>query len=409
MHRRGFLALGLAGASAGCLGRLPFAADEPTEGPRTIHVEAGASSWRADGTADAPMPTISSALERATPGDTVAVAPGEYRESIAPTRGGLPGEPITITGPPDAVVRASDDAYYPVLLQTSHVHLTGLSVDGLKDPDDPEELDAYAPSSLVQVRPVADTDEYVEDLVIAPHRIGNGRAALVNVERARNVEIGPFRVSGPAGTAYLLTDRQEHNGEVVYLGTSPTNLGSHSHPWTEYDRTSDVLVHHVDNAAGHHHSELVNTKLGTHDVTIEYCTDGGGSRNTEPWPPASVRFQSYAATVRWCDLRDGDGYGVEVAAYYADQRQREVDEADLTEAERRGGTDHSIYGNRVTGFEAGAFAFPASPVGQTPAVQRRFCGNDFEGSSPGDPGKSCGNDVPTGDGVGHTGGSSRRA
>lgn len=49
------------------------------------------------GTAAAPFCTISAAVRRAvTPGDTVRVAPGTYREQVTPTASGAAGNPITI-------------------------------------------------------------------------------------------------------------------------------------------------------------------------------------------------------------------------------------------------------------------------------------------------------------------------
>lgn len=406
MRRRrvlGLLATGL-GTGAGCVGRLPVTGDRSGDGPRTIYVDAEAGGLGADGSRESPLHTIGAALDVAGPGDTVRVASGEYVERIEPPNGGEPGEPITITGPPDAVIRSDPAEYNVVLIRESHVHLRGLSIDGLENPDAPGDVDSYSRAQLVQLRPPKHVDRYLRDVVIAPHRIGNTMKSLVSVERSRNVEVGPFRVIGPAGAGYLYTDEAGHNGEIVYVGTSPSNLGTDWHPWTEYDRTADVHVHHVDNSAGHPHSELVNTKLGTHDVTVEYCTDGGGSQNTEDYPAASVRLQSYGATVRWCDLRDGGGFGVEVASHTAHDAQERKSAEELTEAERRGGTDNAIYGNRVTGFEEGAFDFPDADLGQDSAAQRLFCGNQYDGETDGEPGVPCPGSVPEGEGTGHTGG-----
>lgn len=371
------------------------------ENPNTIFVaEDGARS--ASGTADDPLDSIRVAVSRAEPGDTVQVRPGEYEELLRPPRGGEPGEPITVTGPPDAVLRSDPRRYNVVLIRHSHVHITGLTIDGLEDPDAPDEVDSYSRAQLVQTRPPTDTDEYLTDIVISPHRIGNTQKSIVSMERTRNAEVGPFRVIGPAGAKYLFADRAGHNGEIVYVGTSPSNLETDWHPWAEYDQSSDILIHHIDNSEGYGHSELVNTKLGTHDVTVEYCTDGGGSRNTEDSPAASVRFQSFDATLRWCDLRDGRGYGVEIASFKARDAQEE--RSDPSEIQRRGGTDNSVYGNRITGFDDAAIAYPVDS--QTEADQRRVCGNEYDGESMGDPDASCSSDLPQGDGIGHTGGDS---
>src|SRR4051794_41946059 len=56
--------------------------------PPVIHV-ATAGSDTADGSEDSPFRTISRAAAIARPGDTVLVHGGEYREWVAPRRGGL--------------------------------------------------------------------------------------------------------------------------------------------------------------------------------------------------------------------------------------------------------------------------------------------------------------------------------
>jgi hypothetical protein len=435
MDRRRFLALGATGLGvvAGCAGRAETdtesgsggtatssqtsrptersgetdsptdsPTDTPRENPDTVFVDAEAGEAGAPGTADRPLDSIQRALERAEPGETVYARPGVYRELVRPSHGGEPGAPITLTGPPDAVLESHPDVYNVVLIRHSHVHVTGLTIDGLENPDAPDDVDSYSDAQLVQARPPTSTDEYLEDVVVAPHRIGNSQKSLVSLERTRNAEVGPFRVVGPAGTKYLLTDRAGHNGEIVYVGTSPSNLGTEWHPWTEYDQTSGIRVHHIDNSGGHGHSELVNTKLGTHDVTVEYCTDGGGSRNTEDSPAAAVRLQSFGATVRWCHLADGHGHGVEIASYKARDAQERTD--DPSEIERRGGTDNAVYGNRIRGFDGKALAFEVDS--QTQADQRHVCGNEYDGPTDGDPDADCDGAVPAGDGVGHTGGDS---
>jgi len=59
----------------------------------TFHVSP-AGDDRAAGTAAAPFRTVQRGAEAAQPGDTVLVAPGIYRERVAPPRGGADGKPI---------------------------------------------------------------------------------------------------------------------------------------------------------------------------------------------------------------------------------------------------------------------------------------------------------------------------
>lgn len=384
------------------------ASTETTQAPEdAIFVSTDGASSN-DGSRESPLRTVQRAVKRAQPGDTVYVLSGQYFQSVKTVRPGRPDAPITITGPPDAVISGEKGAEYAKAfgISHSHIHITGLTIDGLQDPSKPDDPASYMRAG---VSSMPEDYEYLTDLVIKPHAAGNVRGNLIHVAFAENVEVGEFRVIGPAGLRYLLADRVGHWGELVYLGQSPLQEPNEIEKKGELaglDTTNNVHVHHVDNSAGHGHSELVNAKLGTHDVLVEYCTDAGGSQNTESYPAASVNLQSYGATVRWCNLRNGHGHGVTVGSRIALKRQSEKDASELVEAERRGGTDNALYGNRVTGFDDRAFAFPRSDGGQTPDAQRVFCGNEYDGSTEGEPDAACPESVPAGDGVGHTGGDS---
>lgn len=64
----------------------------------------------ADGSAAAPFRTVQRGAEAARPGDTVLVAPGIYRERVAPPRGGTEGAAITFRSaePHRAMIRGSE-------------------------------------------------------------------------------------------------------------------------------------------------------------------------------------------------------------------------------------------------------------------------------------------------------------
>jgi hypothetical protein len=80
---------------------------------RDLHVAGGseaASDENAGTTPDRPLKTISAAVAKAQPGDTVWVQSGTYRESIPFPRSGEPGRPIRIAAAPgaDVVIKGSD-------------------------------------------------------------------------------------------------------------------------------------------------------------------------------------------------------------------------------------------------------------------------------------------------------------
>lgn len=369
--------------------------DTPRENPASVFVGPDGSDTNS-GHRNEPLATIQESINRAESGETIQVLPGEYRELVTTRRSGETGNPITITGPPNAYLRSPDEVGHLLWIRHSHVHLRGLTIDGTIDPDHPDQASSYQLETLVESKPRLDSNEYLTDLVIAPHGIGNGQGPLISPNRTTNSEVGPFRVIGPAGLEWKLTNKTGHVGEIVYLGTDPTNLGTDWHPWTENDKTSDIRVHRIDNSEGHPHSRLVQTKPGVHDVLIEYCTDGGGTEIWRDGTSSSVFFECHRATLRWCVLENGDGTGVTIGSPWASQE-------DATAAERKSGSMNSVYGNKIVGFADKAVRFPH---GQGQADQEHICGNEYEDPTDGNPGRPCPYGVPQGGSIGHTGGDS---
>ncbi len=90
-------------------------ADHPIQPDRVVlWVDGAQGDDRNDGReARAALRTIQQGLERATPGATVRVRPGVYRESLRPTVSGRPGQPVTVVadeGAGTVVVRGSRSA-----------------------------------------------------------------------------------------------------------------------------------------------------------------------------------------------------------------------------------------------------------------------------------------------------------
>lgn len=367
----------------------------PRERPNTIFVDA-ASGTGGVGTADDPMGRLQRAVEAARPGTTVQVRPGEYREKLTTVRSGEPGAPITITGPAEAVVRGSRSDYGIVRIHHSHVHLRGLTLEGLLDPDHPDRLRSYIDGQLIQTRPPHQTDEYLEDIVLAPHNIGYSRKSLIGLERTKNAEIGPLRVTGLAGADYLVGNEDDHNGELFYIGTALSNLGTDWHPWTDHDRTRNVRIHHIDNSAGHGHAEAVDFKEGTADITVEYLTDRGGGRVSDDDTPAAISFKSHGGTARWCDIGDAP-----VAVEF------DFDHPDLAH-------DNHLYGNRIHAAGEAAVLAGGEPLAALSADELdRFagtgslaCGNEIEGVETHPAQTGCPADLPTSETLGHLGGES---
>lgn len=130
-----------------------------------------------EGTDSNPFRELQHALAVAEPGIVVRLQSGEYRANVSTTGGGEPGDPITLTGPPDAVVRPAEGGSTLLGILHSHVHVTGLTLDGLADPDRKwSDASAWA-SDVVTISPGPRYEDegvdYLEDVVFEPHGVGN--------------------------------------------------------------------------------------------------------------------------------------------------------------------------------------------------------------------------------------------
>lgn len=383
----------------------------------TIHVSRDGSDDN-PGTEDEPLSSIQTAVERVEPGQTIYVHPGEYVESVAFRDGGEPDAPVTLTGPPDAVLKPPEDwEHQAVTIGESHIQITGLTITGLYNPDEPENAESYHSGKLIDLNTFADEVGYIEGLVISPHRIGGAGGALINTKRIKNCEIGGFKVIGPAGANWIFDDTEHHYGEIVYLGTASNNIVNRG-DFDDYDNTRNVRVHHIDNSEGHPHSELVDCKTGTESITIEYCTDAWGAEKDDGLERTQIiNMGGHDCTVRWNVLRGSRGHGIEINGglmrpEYGDLDWRWSYATPETEFEERIGTENSVYGNTITEYTEKAVYYQQihrmrDSVGRAdPENQRHVCGNTIDGPTDGSPEAACDEDLPPGEGIGHLGGDS---
>lgn len=420
MQRRRFLtALGVGFTGiAGCVTEnegTPSSSSRPSgqRDSRTLYVAPEGNIGRGRGTRSYPYTSIQTALENAEPGDVIDVGAGVYHERIQTHHGGTADDPITISGPTGAIIRPPVQGQgtlpAPVLtISHAHIHLTGCTFDGLANPDRAGEARWY--SSLIDVQPEASQD-YLTDIAIKPDAVGNSYKALVNLVRVREAEVGTFTVTGPAGVQHLYGDVDGHNGEIVYVGTAIDNLGERWYPWDTVDESSEIHIHHIDNSGGHPHAELVDAKPGTSEVTIEYCTDAGGSGHYllpghEHPSEAAVSLSGRDNTLRWCVIENGSGHGVKVDSWGRARQERFEEETGepFPEAAKDAGQNNAIYGNRLLDNKGKAIRFEMDEEGNLfgygPDDQRVLCGNEITGESHGAPEKPCPDSVPTSERIG---------
>ncbi|QLH82016.1 hypothetical protein [Halosimplex pelagicum] len=327
----------------------------------------------ATGVENNPLATIQEGLDRAIAGDTVHVRSGTYLENLTTVRDGRAGNPITITGPPDAVFSGGGNSR-SFEINHSHIHIRGMTFDGFHDKDNPDDWRSYR-DKMIYAQPTS--PEYLTGLVIKPHGVGNTYGEAIRIAMTEDSEIGEFELIAPTGREhYGPGDADGSNGEVVYIGTSPTQIDEEPHNGN-VDRSNNIHVHHIDNSDGHVHSELVNTKEGTHDILIEYCTD----RGAEYLYGAPMNIQGTKTTVRFCKLNKNKSSGVRLGWSTAHE--------DAPDA----GTNNSVYYNEIMNNMAKAINLPKDNAG--PETQATICGNETNGRTNGSPSTNCSDDIPT--------------
>lgn len=220
----------------------------------------------AAGTAAAPT-TLTAAIDRAGPGTTIRLTPGIYHGPIRTMRAGTQTAPITITGPEsgfDPAQRRQAVVYGTgriVTIDHSWIHLRGFTIDGQ------ERLTAAQVAMPTDLAGVDDWKAEHQNL------IDDGRLVYVGADEASRditgILIADMYLTGAGGECVRLrnnahgnvvadnlirycglygkdapagSDRSRwHNGEGVYLGTSPKST---TQPLPGTDRTSGNWVWH---------------------------------------------------------------------------------------------------------------------------------------------------------------------
>jgi hypothetical protein len=214
------------------------------------HTQLYVSPWGSDrdgGTAAGrPLRHIQAALDRATPGSTIRLSPGLYRERLSTVRSGTVHEPIAILGPGTWTGQRDDeratvrDTGTVFSVNHSHYLIAGFAIEGQEGVD----YDSL-PVRLGDVDSAKDAiqrDVRLSKLiVIGQNNVGVGvtdvtvrrmslRGAGQECVRVRNgahgnvIEDSTIRWCGLYSSPDQYSYRY-HNGEGVYLGTSAKSEG----------------------------------------------------------------------------------------------------------------------------------------------------------------------------------------
>ena len=320
-----------------------------------------------DGSRGAPLRTIQAALDRATPGTQITLAPGVYRERLQTTRAGEPGAPIRIQGPETGTDRAG--RYRAVLYGTgrvlsidhSHYVLDGFTIDGQEKlsgvafPTDLAGIDTWkasvqddvADGRLVYVGAADDSRDITGVQIRNMFLSGAGGECvrLRNNAHDNAVVDSVIQYCGLYGKGDGDERATFHNGEGVYIGTSPN---SDSQPMYDNDTSSGNLV--VGNTIRTFGSECFDVKENARANVFQGNTCSDNTESAE-FDGSNVELRGQDNVVRDNTITGSAGFGVKIAA----------------------DDDHDPSGNVVADNRIADSAVALKV--ETASVQGRICGN----------------------------------
>ncbi|HXG61331.1 MAG TPA: right-handed parallel beta-helix repeat-containing protein [Planctomycetota bacterium] len=295
--------------------------------------------------------TIQKILDEAGPGDTIHLAPGIYRQDLRSVRHGEPGRPITIEGPPEAVIQGGGEDRV-ILIRHDYHTLRGFTVDGLHgSPDHPRgyrDILLYVHGS--------EPRRGVTGLRVLRMTFRNSGGEAVRLRYfARRNEIAFCRFER-CGVYDFRFKGGGKNGEAVYIGTAPEQLKDGKNPTADPDACSENWIHH--NFFDTRGNEAVDIKEASFANRVEYNevtgqldpdSGGLGCRGNRNVFRFNVVYGNAGAGIRLGG--DGERDGIENDVYHNVLRDN-----------RAGGLrvqrwpQGKICGNVVSGNAAGAAA-----------------------------------------------------
>lgn len=270
-----------------------------------------AGSGAARGTRSEPFQSIQKALEYAKPGDAINLAPGRYYQDFKTVRNGEPGRPIVIRGERSAVVSGAG-ASRVVEINHDYIEFHGFTIDGKHAPQ--EDKDSYRDKLIYAVGNRA--GDGVTGLRIIRMNIRNAGGECIRLRyQAQRNEIANSVIENCGVYDFVYKDGGK-NGEGIYIGTAPEQLGKRGVPDSAIDRSNANWIHH--NTFNTRGNECVDIKEGSSGNIVEHnrCTgqkdkksaglDARGSGNTFRH---NVVYGNRGAGIRLGGDEDDDGVG----------------------------------------------------------------------------------------------------
>jgi len=295
-----------------------------------------------------PLATIQRAVDLARPGDTIELAPGVYMQDVVSRRDGDAGAPITIHGPPGAILKGGGKSRV-FEIHHDNITLDGFTIDGLWG--DPGRLEGYREKLLYVVgRQPRDGVSGLKILGMTFRNAGGECLRLRYFAQHNEVAFSSFVGCGVHDFKFGAGKR---NGEAIYIGTAPEQRGNGENPTADVDQSSANWIH--DNTFDTQGNECVDIKEGASANVVE------GNRCTGQRDPNSGGFDARGSyNIIRNNLSFGNvGAGIRLGGDTA-----------------KDGIDNQVYGNTIYGNGAGGIKVVHGP--------QQLCGNDLGENKRGD-------------------------
>ncbi|HEX4431009.1 MAG TPA: DUF1565 domain-containing protein, partial [Frankiaceae bacterium] len=345
-----------------------------TASTTNLYVSPQGNDHSSGATSATPFATIQAALNIAKPGTTIHLAPGTYRQEPTTKVNGTASAPISIVGTETGF--ASSARNQTVLtgggrilnINNSYYTISGFTIDGQSA------LHGIVwPSSLAAVRSFKDSiqsraaDSRLIYIGSADNAVGVSNVHIDNMflrgaggecVRMRNdanhneISNSTIEYCGLLGKGDDVSSYKYHNGEGVYLGTSPADP---SQPASTVDTTSYNVItnNHIETFG----SECVDIKENSHNnvVSSNLC-----EFNDEPtaFDGSNLEIRGYNNTISNNVVSGSRGYGLKI------------------------GTDSPAYNGHGNVITANSFGSDAAPAvfDKVSGAQGQTCANGFDKS-----------------------------
>lgn len=308
--------------------------------------------------------TISQALQAAEPGDIIELTPGVYLQDVKTSKNGLPGKPITIRGPRQAIIKGGGGARI-FEINHSYITLNGFTIDGQHGSGSSK--DDFRDKLIYMIGTVAGQGPSNNKILNMDIKNAGGECIRMRYFAQGN-EIAGNRITN-CGILDFRFDDGGKNGEGIYIGTAPEQTDDKKNPTSEVDMSNGNWIH--NNYINTQGNECVDIKEGSSGNIIEYNTCTGQKDENS----GGLDSRGNENVFRFNEVFDSAGAGVRLGG---DNDQD--------------GINNHVYQNILRNNRNGAIKFQRKPQGKVCGNEMKDNGDEvYSGSfaEDFDPGASC--------------------